>query len=32
MEVLNHYTIIMISITGEDYLSGAKTTIGLIWK
>lgn len=32
LKVLNHYTIIMISVTGEGYIDGAKSTMGLLWK
>lgn len=32
LKVLNHYTIIMISVTGESYIDGAKSTMGLLWK
>lgn len=32
LKVLNHYSVIVFSITGEDYIEGAKTTMGLLWK
>lgn len=32
LKVLNHYTVIMMSITGESYIDGAKSTMGLLWK
>jgi hypothetical protein len=32
LHVVNHFTVIMVAVSGEDYLSGAKSAIGLLWK
>lgn len=32
LKVLNHYTVIVFSVTGEGYVDGAKSTMGLLFK
>ena len=31
IKVINHFTVIMISVTGEDFISGAKSTMGFLF-
>ena len=32
LRVLNHFTVILMALTGEGYIEGAKSTMGLLWK